>query len=131
MEHEKNVNVGDTDENQNLDQTNKPGDTPVKSDENMIPKARFDQLNEQKKAALSELKEVADLLTEDVPEDYRDLVPDLGPAQKIAWIRNAIKKGIFDKQVNNGLDTRQPIGKPAVNYADMDVQQKLRAGYKT
>ena len=60
--------------NQNQDS----GDTGGAADNSgkTIPKARFDQLNEQKKAAETALKTVVDELIQDIPEDLRDLVPD-------------------------------------------------------
>ncbi len=97
------VNTDVNSENKN--QT-KPDPTP-NSGENMIPKSRFDQINQQKKEALDALKSVADELASDVPEDFKNLVPDLAPAQKIEWIRKAQKSGIFNDQKNDGLDSKR------------------------
>ena len=122
--------TGSTTENgDNDNQATKPGNTAVNVD-NMIPKARFDQVNQQKKDAIEALKSVADSLAEDVPEDMRDIIPDLAPAQKITWIRNAIKKGIFNKQAQDGLDTKRPGGKAPVDLSKMQPEQMIATGYR-
>lgn len=96
----------------------------------MIPKARFDQVNEQKKEALKDLQTVADELAEDVPEEFRDLIPNLTPAGKIGWLRRAQKAGIFNKNVN-GLDSRRPGGgKPPMDLSNMSPMEMMSQGYK-
>jgi hypothetical protein len=110
-------------------QTTTPGNTPANSD-SMIPKSRFDQVNQQKKDAVEALKAVADSMVEDVPEDFRDIIPNLAPADKITWIRQALKKGIFNKQVENGLDSRRPGGKPPMDFSNMTPEQMMVHGYK-
>ncbi|MBT3367424.1 MAG: hypothetical protein HN416_09720 [Nitrospina sp.] len=104
--------------------------TPI-SGENMIPKARFDQVNVQKKEALDALKSVADLMVEDVPEKFKNLVPDLAPAQRIEWIRLAQKSGIFDLKIENGLDSKRPAGgKPPLDTSKMEPMEMMSHGYK-
>ncbi|MDZ7699490.1 MAG: hypothetical protein U5R49_21980 [Deltaproteobacteria bacterium] len=105
------------------------GNAPEKGG-NMIPKTRFDQVLQQKKDALEALENVANSLAEEIPEDMRDIIPELAPQQKIAWIRNATKKGLFDKQVHSGLDSKRPAGKPALDLDKMQPEQLFRAGYK-
>jgi len=126
MADEKTVNIDDKDENK--DQTTTPGDTTVNSD-NTIPKARFDQVNQQKKDAIEALKAVADSLAEDVPEDMRSLIPELTPAAKITWIRQAMKKGIFTKQVESGPGSKRPGGKQKLDLSQMKPEQMMSAGY--
>jgi len=67
----------------------------------MIPKGRFDQVNEQKKAAEAELKSVADELKADIPEEFASLIPDLPPAALIKWIRAAHVSGIFNPKASS------------------------------
>jgi len=98
---------------------------------NMIPKSRFDQVLEQRKRATDALRTVADEMVEDVPEQYQSIIPDLEPAAKITWIRNAIKTGLFNKTVVNGLDSKRPSGKPVVDLSNVSIDEKFKAGYKT
>ena len=105
-------------------------DNASENSDKMIPKARFDQVNSQKKEAIDALKSVADLMAQDVPEAYQSLVPDLAPAQKIEWIRQAQKSGIFNQQKESGLDAKRPAGKPPLDTSKMQPMEMMVHGYK-
>jgi hypothetical protein len=111
------------------DKKNTPGDD-LKNTENMIPKSRFDQLNQQKKAAETTLQEIADEFVNDIPEDFRDIVPNLAPAEKIKWIKSAQKKGLFTKQNQNSPDSKAP-NKSKLDFSNMKTSEKIKHGYKT
>ena len=96
-----------------------------------IPKARLDQEIEKRKAADASLKEVADGFVENVPEDMRDIIPDLPPAQKIKWIQGAQKKGLFDPKPAEGIDTKRPRRKPPADFTNMNPRAIMAKGYKT
>ena len=100
---------------------------------NMIPKARFDQLNEQKKAAEAALKTVADELIQDIPEDLRDLIPAISPGEQIKWLRNAIRRGIFTGKPggDSGPDSKRPGGGRGTDFGSMTPQAIMATGYKT
>ncbi|MFH2125544.1 MAG: hypothetical protein ABIK12_03455 [Pseudomonadota bacterium] len=98
--------------------------------EGSIPKARFDQVVAQRKAAETALQEVVDGLVEDIPEDKRDLIPDLAPAEKVKWLRKATKAGIFGNQVTSGPDAQRPGGKPPTNFDNMSPHDMRARGYK-
>ena len=107
-----------------------PGNDPEKN-ENMIPKSRFDQVNQQKKAAEQELEQVANMLVEDIPADYKDIIPDLPPADKIKWIKNATKKGIFSNKPAESPDNVTPgTGKTQVDTSNMNSFDLLSQGFK-
>ena len=100
--------------------------------DHMIPKSRFDALNEKKKAAESSLEEIADGFIEIIPEDMRELVPNLPSAEKIKWIQAAQKQGLFGKnQENSGLDSKKPGDKAPTDFKDMSPQAIMSQGYKT
>ncbi len=100
-------------------------------DPNRIPKSRLDQEIEKRKTSESALNEIADSLTEDIPEDLRDIVPDLPPAQRIKWIQNANKKGFFNPPTaQNGPDSKRPGSKQAENFDGMSPQAIMAQGYK-
>ena len=61
----------------NTDEKSDTTKTSSNESSNMIPKARFDQINEKKKAAETELNSIAEELKNDVPEEMRDLIPEL------------------------------------------------------
>lgn len=102
-----------------------------KTDQNMIPKTRFDQVNEARKTAEAELKSVADELKADVPEDFQDLIPDLPPAALIKWIRNANAKGLFDpKGSSDSPDSKRPDKKKETpSFEGMSPQAIMATGY--
>lgn len=100
--------------------------------EHMIPKSRFDQVVSQRKQAEAALEEIAGELLEEVPEDMRDVIPELPPAQKIKWLRAAMKKGIFGgNQQASGPDTKRPGGKPPTSFDGMTPSQIMATGYKS
>jgi len=106
-------------------------DNAVDKSGNMIPKSRFDQVNEQKKSAEAALKTVVDELIQDIPEDMRDLVPAIQPAEQIKWIRNAIQRGVFTKKADSGPDAKRPGGNRGSDFAGMSPQAIMATGYKS
>jgi len=125
------------------DQNNQPGDGdgPDKNDKNQagkdlnqektVPYSRFQEVNSAKKAAETELQAVADGLKEEVPEEFKDLIPDLPPGQLIKWIRAAQAKGIFNPPKADALDTKRPGDKKTPDLNAMTPHQMRVAGYKT
>ena len=97
--------------------------------ESMIPKSRFDQVNAQKKAAEAELASVADGLTEEVPEEYRDMIPELAPAAKIKWLRAATAKGLFSKAPPEAPDSKRPNSKQTEDLTGLSPQSLMARGY--
>lgn len=61
----------------------------------MIPKARLDEEVQKRRAVEEQLSAVAESLLADVPEDYRDLIPNVSPAEKVKWLQAAKAKGLF------------------------------------
>ena len=124
---------GQDGQNQNVDAADKgEKKTDQKTtDQNMIPKTRFDQVNEARKSAEAELKSVADELKADIPEEFADLIPDLPPAALIKWIRNATAKGLFDlKGKSDSPDSKRPDKKTDVpNFEGMSPQAIMSTGY--
>lgn len=55
----------------------------------------YKELSEQYKQAF---EEVLQSKLEQVPDDMRDLIPDVDELQKLKWIDNAIAKGLFTTQ---------------------------------
>lgn len=103
-----------------------------KKTENMIPKSRFDQLNQQKKATEQTLQEIAEEFVNDVPEDFRDIVPNLAPAEKIKWIKSAQKKGLFTKPEKKSPDSKTPNkSSQQIDVNNMNAHDLLSQGFKT
>jgi hypothetical protein len=98
--------------------------------ERMIPKSRFDEVNQQKKEALAELQSVADSLREEIPEDKRDLIPDLPPAQLIQWLRKASKAGLFSvKAIDPPDGGKRPNSKQTQDLTGLSPQSIMSMGY--
>ena len=102
------------------------------TNEHMIPKRRFDELNEKRKSAVQALEDIASGFIETIPDDMRDVVPDLPPAEKIKWIQSAQKMGLFVKpQDANGLDSKKPGDKPPIDFSNLSPQAIMAQGYKS
>lgn len=126
MSEEQNGNVTDKD-GMNQEQ----GNAPDKS-EKTVPYARFAQVNEQKKQAEETLSGIAEELMEDVPEDMREIVPNLPPAEKIKWLRQAVKKGFFTKaESKDGPDSKRPGGNPPQDFGKMSPMELISTGLKS
>lgn len=95
-----------------------------------IPKARLDQEIEKRKASDASLKEVAESFVETVPEDMRDMIPDLPPAKKIKWIQSANAKGLFSNPGKAPVDTKKPGDKAPQNFDGLSPQAIMAQGYK-
>lgn len=123
-----------TDDNQTPDNINPDnggtnGNGPDKP-EKTVPYERFQAVNAAKKQAEETLAGLVTEMLDDIPEQFRSLVPDLPPAAKIAWIRNANKSGIFTaKPEPSGPDSKRPGGKPATDFNSMTTTQRMAAGY--
>jgi len=118
-------------DNADQDKAQTPEPDSVKT-ESMIPRARLNQEIEKRKTSEEALRAVVDDLKEDIPEDMRDLVPDLPPAEQVKWIRVAFKKGVFGgNQPQDGPDSKRPGGKPPQDFDNMTPLQMREAGYKT
>ena len=110
--------------------TTENGEKKINEDQ-MIPKHRFDAVNEKRKSAETELKAVAEDLKKEVSEEYQDLIPDLPPGQLIKWLQNATSKGLFDPKSQETIDSKRPGGKSPTNFENMTPQQIMETGYKT
>jgi len=97
---------------------------------NMIPKSRLDQEITKRKESEKELQTIADSLKEDVPEDFKELVPDLPPGKLIPWLRSANSKGLFDPKSKESLDKKRPGEKQIKDLDGLSPQQKMAQGYK-
>ena len=100
-----------------------------KNDKDKIPLSRLNQEIEKRKQAETTLNEVADNLIEDVPEDKRSIIPDLPAAQKIKWIKDAFKMGIFDNKPVEPIDPKRPAGKKPTDFENMSPQAIMATGY--
>jgi hypothetical protein len=132
-EDDKKANANGSDDKKNVSADDKSDKSDDLTKQAMIPKTRFDQVNEQRKTAEAELQQVADEMKKDIPEEYADLVPDLSPSKLIAWIRNAHAKGLFDPKTSaDSLDSKRPKGKQEVtDFEGMSPQAIMATGYGT
>lgn len=98
----------------------------------MVPKSRLDQEITKRKESEKALEEIAQGYLDEVPEDMKDLVPDLPPLQKIHWLRNALSKGLFSgNQKESGPDSKRPSGKQVVIFDGLSNIEMRKMGYKT
>jgi len=99
-------------------------------DKDRIPLARLNQEIEKRKQSDAALKEVADGLIEDIPEEKRTIIPDLTPAKKIKWLREAFKLGLFADSKSKEIDTKRPGDQKPKDLEGLSPQQKIAQGYK-
>ena len=106
--------------------------TPVQKQEpGNVPYSRFQEVVEQRKGLEGTLNALIDGMVSELPEDMRDLVPNLPPAEKAAWIRNAKERGIFSapQAPANSPDAKRPGGKQPIDFSNMTPLQMMQAGY--
>lgn len=96
-----------------------------------IPYERFQQVNTAKKAAEDALTAIVDGMVNELPEGMRELVPNLPPAEKAAWIRTAKEKGLFAVPApSSSPDPKRPVNKPSEqDLSAMTPLQMMRLGY--
>lgn len=99
-------------------------------DQDRIPRSRLNQEIEKRKLSEETLKEVADSLVEDVPEDKRNIVPELPPAQKIRWLRDAFKMGFFDEKQATAIDSKRPSDKKPQDFSNMNPIELIEHSLK-
>ncbi len=114
------------------DQNNKEPKQP-QAQQHLVPKSRLDEVIGQKKAAEAALEDIATSITEEVPEDMRDLIPaDLPPAARIKWVRAAMAKGIFGAPAGvTNPDSKRPGSKAPADMSGMNPRQMMAMGYTT
>lgn len=91
----------------------------------------------------AELKEYEDLVTnlidtklKDVPEDYKELIPDnLSLKQKLNWLEKAEAKGLFNKEEKKkpNIEIGKPmnVDAPSVDTSKLTGSQLLRMAYNS
>jgi len=96
-----------------------------------VPLSRLNEEIEKRKALETELGTVAEKLIEDIPEDFKALVPDLPAGAKITWIKDATAKGLFtSKEVDNqSLDTKIASDKKVLDSENMSPIDRMSTGY--
>jgi hypothetical protein len=97
-----------------------------------VPYARFQEVVEQRKGLETTLNSMIDGMMQDLPEDMRDLVPNLPPAEKAAWVRTARERGLFSKPEvvpASSPDAKRPGGKHPIDLTGLSPLQKMQAGY--
>lgn len=106
-------------------------DAATGGDEHMIPKSRLDEEIGKHRATKEQMEQLAEKFEAEVPERFRGLIPNLSPADKVGWIMEAQKSGLFNKQQTvPDTDNSKPKTTPkASDFSDMPVQAKLAAGY--
>ncbi|MBG0789851.1 MAG: hypothetical protein H0S80_05060 [Desulfovibrionaceae bacterium] len=65
--------------------------------ENTVPQSRLNKEIDKRKAAESALETFANEAAEEVPEEFRALIPNLPPAERVKWMRDATKSGLFNR----------------------------------
>lgn len=100
--------------------------------EDMVPKASLDEVNGKFDAMTKELDALVSAEVEALPEDMRDIVPDLAPVAKLKWLNAAKAKGIFNKAPvrTSDPDSKRPQNSRTVNMEGMTPDQLIELGLK-
>jgi len=105
---QNNGNATDNGE-QNTDTGNATDHGAGNNAENTVPQSRLNKEIDRRKAAESALETFATEAAEDVPEEFRALIPNLPPADKVKWIREAKKSGLFNRTASeDGPGAQRP-----------------------
>jgi L-lysine 2,3-aminomutase len=103
---------------------------PEKND-NLIPKHRFDEVNQQKKEAQEALKQVVDTMKAEIPENYQSLVPEMKPQDQIRWIQEARKAGLFEQKPASSPEPERPKSSSGnVDMQNLTPDQKFELAMK-
>jgi hypothetical protein len=94
-----------------------------------IPKSRLNQEIEKRKQAEKQVEAIADSMIDALPEDFRDIIPNLPPSDKIKWIRAAEMKGLFTKP-KASIDSKKPGDKQPADFSGLSPQAIMAQGYK-
>ena len=96
-----------------------------------VPISRLNEEIEKRKALETELGTVAEKLVEDVPEEFKALIPDLPAGKKITWIKDATAKGLFtSKEVDNdSLDKKIASDKKVTDGESLSPVDRIATGY--
>lgn len=106
-----------------------PPQQEQKPEHKSVPYSRFQEVNEQRKGLEATLNS---LIADMVPEDMRDLVPNLPPAEKAVWLKTAKERGLFDKSEAapaSSPDAKRPGGKQQIDLSSLSPLQKLQHGF--
>lgn len=99
-------------------------------DPNRIPKARLDAEIQKRKDSETALAEVAEGFINSIPEEFRDLIPDLPPSKKIKWIQQSTAKGLFESKAKEPIDSKRPGSKTPASFEGLSPTSIMEQGYK-
>lgn len=96
--------------------------------EDMVPKASLDEVNGKYGALTQELDALVSAEVEALPEDMRDIVPDLDPVAKLRWLNAAKAKGVFNKAPVRASDpdSKRP-DTPKTNTGASEYEKYLKS----
>lgn len=119
-------------ENSNLDTEQGENAHREKEPPKSVPYARFQEVVAQRNSVEEAISGIAELISaEIVPENLRGLIPDLQAADKIKWIFEAKKQGLFNSgNANSGPDSKRPISKPSANLSSLSPVAMIAQGFK-
>jgi L-lysine 2,3-aminomutase len=129
---EQHVQANDNGEQavEEVQSTTQQAQKPEKND-NLIPKHRFDEVNQQKKEAQEALKQVVDTMKAEIPENYQSLVPEMKPQDQIRWIQEARKAGLFEQKPASSPEPERPKSSSGnVDMQNLTPDQKFELAMK-
>lgn len=95
-------------------------------------KGEYETFSQRVQTLEGVINELVEAKLADVPEEFHDLIPsNLTPEQKLSWLANAEKKGLFGsskKDTPVGGQTN-PSSKQTVDLSQMSAMELLKAGY--
>lgn len=99
----------------------------------------FEATEQEKTAAKERVESLESVINglletklESIDEDYHDLIPEnLTPEQKLNWVNNAEKKGLFANKANEpvGEQTNPKGGQETKDVNKMNPMEKILSGY--
>lgn len=103
-------------------------DVDLDHDKNKIPKSRLDQEITKRREAESVVADIAETMMEDISEEFKDLIPNLPPSEKIRWLRAAQLKGLFHKE-KPSIDAKRAGDKTPVDFSGLNPKTIMSMGY--
>ena len=101
----------------------------------MVPYGSLHEERQKRKAAETQLEQMASEVLSQVPEDFRGLIPEsLPPLERVAWFKSAKSTGIFDQAAPMPgvplTDAGQPrLSAPAIDKSKLSPTERMKMGY--
>lgn len=105
----------------------------VKYEEAQSFKTKYEETQESLKGHEQTLEKIAQAKVDQIPEEFRELVPEGTTQERLEWISKAEASGLFGKAEPKTIGSSSRTNEPkdsGVKPEEMTAMQKLTSGFK-